>query len=111
MLDKVCTEDAELRAEELVLMEGTSCHYEKRYTLFSHELCFCNQLSVQSKKEKKMFARELVSIENLERSEQGASGGIRLSDAIKASELMINLFDSLFDSFSPSVLAFFVDIP
>ena len=57
-----------------------------------------------------MFARELVSIEDLERLEQGASRGVELSDAVEASKLMINLFDGLFDSFSPSVLVSFVNI-
>ena len=63
-----------------------------------------------SKKEKETFARKLASIKDLERSEQGASGGVRLSDAVKASEPMANSFNSLCDSFFPSVLAFFVDI-
>ena len=48
-----------------------------------------------------MFARKLASIENLERLEQGASRGVELSDAIKVSEPMANLFDDLFDLFSP----------
>ena len=58
-----------------------------------------------------MFARELASIENLERSEQGVSGGVRSLNVIEAPELMANLFNSLFDSLSPLVLAFFVNIP
>ena len=58
-----------------------------------------------------MFVRELASIEDLERSKQRVSGGVRPSDAVKASELMVNSFDGLFDLFSPLVLAFFIDIP
>ena len=51
-----------------------------------------------------------MSIENLEWSEQGASEGVRPSDAVTASELMVNPFNNLFDSFSPLVLTFFVNI-
>ena len=58
-----------------------------------------------------MFARDLASIKNLERSKQGVSGGVRLSDAIKASELIVNLLNDLFDLFSSSILAFFINIP
>ena len=58
-----------------------------------------------------MFARELASIEDLERSKQEVSRGVGLSDAFKASELMINLFNDLFDLFSPLVLVSFVDFP
>ena len=56
-----------------------------------------------------MFARELASIEDLERSEQRASKGVGLSGTFKTSELMTNSFDSLYDSFSPLVLVFFID--
>ena len=58
-----------------------------------------------------MFARELVSTEDLERLEQGSAKGIRPSDTVKVPKSMINLFDGLFDLFSLLVLAFFVDIP
>ena len=58
-----------------------------------------------------MLTRELVSIENLEKLKQRMSRGIRLSDAVAVFEPMVNLFDSLFDSFFPSVLASFVNIP
>ena len=61
-------------------------------------------------KKRKMFARELVSIEDLERSKQGAFGGVEPSDAVEASELMVNSFNGLFDSFFPLVLVSFVDI-
>ena len=58
-----------------------------------------------------MFARKLVSIEGLERLDQGASRGIGPSDAVKVFKLIVNPFDGLFDSFFPLVLAFFVYIP
>ena len=61
-------------------------------------------------REKKIFARKLVSIKDLERSEQGASEDIGLSNTVKMFESMVNPFDGLFDSFSPSVLTSFVDI-
>ena len=51
-----------------------------------------------------MFARELASIEDLEGSEQGASGGV------KALVLVANPFNDLFYSFFVSVSFFFVDI-
>ena len=68
-LEKAGKKDAELWVEELVLMVRTSCLHEKRYALFPCEFCFRKQLGVLSKKEKKMFVRKLVSIEDLERSE------------------------------------------
>ena len=67
-------------------------------------------MGVLNKKKKEMFARELASIKDLERSEQGASEDVGLSDAVEVSEPIVNSFNSLFDSFPPSVLAFFLDI-
>ena len=72
-LDKVCAEDAELRAEELALIEKSSGLNEKRCTLLSCELRLCKQLEILGNKEKEMFARELASIKNLKEQEQAAS--------------------------------------
>ena len=107
--DKTYVEDTKLQAEELVLMEGTSRLHKKLHTFFSCELCLYKQLDVFSKKRKKMFARELASIKDLERLKQGASGSIGLSDAVEASESIVNSFNSLFDSFSPFVLSSFIN--
>ena len=57
-----------------------------------------------------MFARELAFIDDLERLEQEASKSVELSNAIKVSESMATLFDGMFDFFSLSILASFVDI-
>ena len=110
-LNKVHAEDTKLQAEELALMERTFRLHEKRRALLSCKLCLHKPLGVLSKKEKKMFAKELVSIEDPERSKQGVSEGVRLLNAIEMFESMANLFDDLFDLFSLSVLAFFVNIP
>ena len=80
-LDKARTKDAELQAEKLVLMEKISGLYEERHVLFSREFCLRKQLGFLSKKKKKMFARELASIEDLKRSKQGASESVGLLDA------------------------------
>ena len=101
--------NAELWTEELVLIEIISRLYEKRCAFFSRELWLRKQLGFLNKKEKKMFARELASIEDLERSEQEVPGGVGLSDVVKAPELMVNPFDNLLDLFSRSVLVSFVD--
>ena len=97
-LDKACAENTELQAEELALMESTSCLYKKYCTLFSCEFCLCKQLDVLSEKEKEMFTRELVFIEDLE-SKQKVSGGIRLSDI--APGLTANLFKTCLICSSP----------
>ena len=110
-LDKACTETAELQAEKLVLIERIFHLHEKCCAFFSRELCLCKQLGFLGEKKKKLFARELVSIEDLKRSEQEASEGVGSSDAVEGSELMANPFDGLFDLFSSSILAFFADIP
>ena len=109
-LDKACTENTELQAEELVLMEVIFCLYKECHTFFSCELCLPKQLGFLSEKEKDMFVRKLAFIEDLERSKQGACGGIGPPDVVEAFESTANSFDGLFDLFSPSVLASFVDI-
>ena len=72
-MDKARAKDAELRAEELALIEKSSRLNEKRCTLLSCELCLCKQLGILGNKEKEMFARELASIEDLEEQEQAAN--------------------------------------
>ena len=93
-----------------MLMERIFCLHEKHHALFSCKLRLRKQLSFLGEKEKEMFTRELAPIEDLERSEQGEPRGIGLLDAFEAFEPIANPFDGLFDSFSPSVLAFFVNI-
>ena len=58
-------EDAELRAEELALIEKSSRLNEKRCILLSCELRLCKQLGILGNKEKEMFARELAPIKDL----------------------------------------------
>ena len=102
-MDKACAEDAELRAEELALIE-------KRCTFLSCELCLCKQLGILGNKKKEMFARELAFIEDLEEQEQAAN---KTTVAVEMPELtsMINPFSGLFDLLSPLVLAAFANIP
>ena len=57
-----------------------------------------------------MFAGELASIEDLERSKEEVFKGIGPLNAINTFELMVNFFDGLFDLFSLSIFASFVDI-
>ena len=109
-MDKACAEDAELRAEELTLIEKSLRLNEKRYTLLSRELRLRMQLKILGNKEKKMFARELASIKDLEEQEQAAN---KTTVAAEMPELtsMINPFSGLFDSLLPSALAAFANIP
>ena len=109
-MDKACAEDAELRAEELTLIEKSSRLNEKRCTLLSRELCLCKQLGILGNKEKEMFARELASIKDLEEQEQTAN---KTTVAAEIPELtsMVDSFSGLFDLLLPSVLAAFADIP
>ena len=109
-MDKACAEDAELRAEELALIEKSLRFNEKRRTFLSRELRLCKQLGILGNKEKKMFARELVSIKDLEEQEQAAN---KTPVAAEIPELtsMVDLFSGLFDSFLPLVLAAFANIP
>ena len=108
-MDKACAEDAELRAEELGLIEKSSHLNEKRRALLSQELHLCKQLGILGNKEKKMFARELASIKDLKEQEQAAS---KTTVAAEIPELtsMIDPFSGLFDLLSPLVLAAFADI-
>ena len=57
-----CAEDAELRAEELALIEKSLRLNEKGCTLLSCELRLCKQLGILGNKKKEMFAWELASI-------------------------------------------------
>ena len=109
-MDKACVEDAELRAEELVLIEKSSRLNEKRRTLLSCELCLCKQLEIFGNKEKEMFARELASIEDLEEQEQAANK-ITVAAEIPESTSMVDPFSGLFDLLLPLVLAAFANIP
>ena len=109
-MDKACAEDAELRAEELALIEKSSRFNEKRRTFLFCELCLRKQLGILGNKEKEMFARELASIEDLKEQEQAASK-TTVAPEIPESTSMIDPFSGLFDSLSPSVLAAFANIP
>ena len=109
-LDKACAEDAELRAEELALIEKGSRLNKKRHSLISREFRLCKQLGILGNKEKEMFAWELASIEDLEEQEEAAN---KTTIAAEIPELtsMVDSFSGLFDSLLPSVLAAFADIP
>ena len=109
-MDKARAEDAELRAEELALMEKSSRFNEKRCTLLSRELHLCKQLEILGNKEKKMFARELASIEDLEEQEQAANK-TTIAAEIPESTSMVDPFSGLFDLLLPLVLAAFANIP
>ena len=109
-MDKARAEDAELRAEELVLIEKSLRLNEKHHTLLSCELCLRKQLRILGNKEKEMFARELASIEDLEEQERAAN---KTTAAAEIPELtsMVDPFSGLFDLLLPSVLAAFANIP
>ena len=109
-MNKACAEDAELQAKELALIEKSSRFNEKRRTLLSRELRLCKQLGILSNKEKKMFTRELASIEDLEEQEQAAN---KTTIAAEMPELtsMVDPFSSQFDLLLPLVLAAFANIP
>ena len=109
-MDKARAEDAELRAEELVLIEKSSRLNEKRCTLLSCELRLRKQLGILGNKEKEMFAQELASIEDLEEQEQAANK-TTIAAEIPESTSMVDPFSGLFDSLSPLVLAAFANIP
>ena len=72
-LNKACAKDAELRAEELLLIEKYSCLNKKRWTFLLRELQLHKQLGVLGEREKELFFQELASIEELEKAEQKAS--------------------------------------
>ena len=109
-MNKARAEDAELRAEELTLIEKSLCLNEKRCTFLSRELRLCKQLGILGNKEKEMFARELASIKDLEKQEQAANK-TTVAAKILESISMVDPFSGLFDSLSPLVLATFADIP
>ena len=109
-LDKAHAEDAELRAEELALIEKSLRLNEKRRTLLSRELCLRKQLGILGNKEKKMFARELASIKDLEEQEQAANK-TTVAAEMPESTSMVDLFGGLFDLLLPLVLAAFANIP
>ena len=109
-MDKPRAEDAELWAEELVLIEKSSRLNEKRCTLLSCELRLCKQLGILDNKEKEMFVRELASIKDLEEQERAVN---KTTAAAEIPELtsMVDPFSGLFDLLSPSVLAAFANLP
>ena len=72
-MNKARAEDAKLRAEELALIEKSLRLNEKCCTLLSRKLRLRKQLGILGNKEKKMFARELASIKDLEEQEQAAN--------------------------------------
>ena len=109
-MNKARAEDAELRAEELALIEKSSRLNEKRHTLLSCELRLCKQLESLGNKEKEMFARELASIEDLEKQEQAANKTTIAAEMLESTS-MVDLFSGLFDLLLPSVLAAFANIP
>ena len=108
-MDKARAEDAELRAEELALIEKSSRLNEKRRTLLSRELRLCKQLGILGNKEKEMFAQELASIEDLEEQEQ-ATNKTTVAAEIPELTSMVDPFSGLFDSLLPLVLAAFANI-
>ena len=109
-LDKTCGEDAELRAEELALIEKSSRLNEKRCTFLSCEFCLCKQLGILGNKEKEMFARELAFIKDLEEQEQAANK-TTVAAEIPESTSIVDPFSGLFDLLLPLVLAAFANIP
>ena len=109
-MDKARAEDAELRAEELALIEKSLRLNEKRCTLLSNKLCLCKQLGILGNKEKEMFAQELASIENLKEQEQAANK-TTVAAEMPESTSMVDPFSSLFDLLLPLVLAAFAYIP
>ena len=108
-MNKACAEDAELRAKELALIEQSLRLNEKCCTFLSCELCLCKQLGILGNKEKKMFARELSSIENLKEQERAANK-TTIAAEMPESTSIVDPFSGLFDLLSPLVLAAFADI-
>ena len=109
-MDKARAEDAELRAEELALIEKSSGLNEKRRTLLSRKLCLCKQLETLGNKEKKMFTRELASIEDLEEQGQAANKTTVAAEMLESTS-MVDPFSGLFDLLLPLILAAFANIP
>ena len=108
-MDKTRAENAELRAEELALIEKSLRLNEKRCTLLSCELCLCKQLGILGNKEKEMFAQELASIKDLEEQEQ-ATNKTTVAAEIPESTSMVDPFSGLFDLLLPLVSAAFANI-
>ena len=92
-------------------MKKTFHFHKKCLTFLFHKHCLCKQLDVLSEKKKKMFARELISIEDLERSKQGVFESTRALNVIETLESIDDLFNNLLNLLSPLALAFFVNIP
>ena len=109
-MDKACAEDAELRAEELALIEKSSHLNEKRRTLLSCELRLRRQLGILGNKKKEMFAQELASIKNLEEQEQAAKKTTVAAETPKLTSV-VDPFSGLFDLLLPSILAALANIP
>ena len=109
-MDKARAENGELRAEKLALIEKSLRLNEKRHTLLSCELHLCKQLGILGNKEKEMFARELVSIKDLEKQERVANK-TTIAAEMPESTSMVDPFSGLFDLLSPLVLAAFANIP
>ena len=109
-MDKACAEDAELRAEELALIEKSSHLHEKRCTPLSRELRLCKQLGILGNKEKEMFAWKLASIEDLKEQEQAANK-TTVAAEMPVSTSMVDSFNGLFDLLLLLVLASFANIP
>ena len=108
-MDKTRAEDAELRAEELALIEKSLRLNEKRCTLLSCELRLCKQLGILGNKKKKMFAWELASIEDLKEQEQAANKTTVAAEILELTSI-VDPFSSLFDLLLPLVLAAFANI-
>ena len=108
-MDKACAKDAELRAEELALIEKSLRLNEKHCIFLSCELHLCKQLGILGNREKEMFARELESIKDLKEQEQAAN---KTTIAAEMPELtsIVDPFSGLFDLLLPLVLAAFANI-
>ena len=112
-MDKACAENAELWAEELVLIEKSSRLNEKRCTLLSCELRLCKQLRIPGNKDKEMFVQELASIKDLKEQEQAANK-TTIAVEMPESTSMIDLFSGVFDLLLPwfwQLLPIFLNLP
>ena len=92
-------------------METTFCFHKKHCTFLFYELYFHEQLGVLTEKVKKMFAKELVFIRDLQRLRQRASESVRVPDVVEAPRSMTDLFNNLLHSLFPLVLTFIVNVP
>ena len=105
-LNKACAEDAELRAEELSLIEKCFCLNKKHQTLLLHELQLHKQLGVLGEREKELISQELAFIEKLENAKQEASRGVVETESVTDS---FSSFD--FSPFILTSLDVFANIP